>query len=189
MITIITATYNSAKTLEHLADSIRGQSYKEVQWIVIDGASTDKTMEIIKQNDDIVSYSLSEPDEGIYDAWNKALIHIKGDWIIFIGSDDELSSPKSLKNAVAQLQSLDNKFEICYGKVTVTSDDEPIYELGKEFNEEQFQIFLSPPHGATFHRREVFEKIGDFDINFKIAGDYDLLMRYFICGGKFLSIV
>ena len=83
LITIITATYNAAQYLPRTIKSIREQTYENIEWIIIDGNSTDETIELIQQNEDVIDYWMSEPDAGIYDAWNKGISLARGEWIAF----------------------------------------------------------------------------------------------------------
>uniref|UniRef100_UPI0018EAE01E glycosyltransferase n=1 Tax=Aquitalea sp. ASV11 TaxID=2795103 RepID=UPI0018EAE01E len=110
-ITVITSTYNCAEALTKTAESIRCQSYKNIQWIIADGASTDATLSVIKQNSDIVSHWESEPDNGIYDAWNKACRHINGDWVIFIGAGDLFIDKDTVKRVAQTLVQLRNQYK------------------------------------------------------------------------------
>ena len=98
MLSIICPTYNSDKTLQRTLSSIKGQSYQSIELIVVDGGSTDKTLDIIRKNSDIISKFISEPDRGLWDAMNKGLDMISGDWVYFIGSDDYLSSSKVIED-------------------------------------------------------------------------------------------
>ena len=89
-ISIIIATYNAGKTLARCLQSIREEKTNEIELLVIDGGSKDNTLDIINTYQDTIDYSCSEPDKGIYDAWNKGISHAKGDWMMFIGADDYL---------------------------------------------------------------------------------------------------
>src|SRR5699024_5468308 len=97
IITIITSTYNVVQDLQWTIDSIREQTYPNIQWIIADGASTDGTVKMFEANSELIDYWFSEPDTGIYDAWNKALEHVKGDWLQFIGAGDELYGTSTLE--------------------------------------------------------------------------------------------
>ena len=98
-ISIIVAVYNSKKTLQRCIDSVFSQTYPHKELIIIDGGSTDGTVDILRANNDKITYWKSEPDNGIYQAWNKALDHAKSDWICFLGADDYLWKPKVCFNA------------------------------------------------------------------------------------------
>ena len=87
-ISIITSTYCAAACLPRVIESIRAQTFDDFEWIVIDGASTDDTVDILRQNEDVIDYWMRESDKGIYDAWNKGLPHVRGTWVLFLGADD-----------------------------------------------------------------------------------------------------
>lgn len=122
IITIITSTYNVAQDLHWTIDSITGQSYPYIQWIVADGASKDGTVDILKQHSDVIDYWFSEPDTGIYDAWNKALEHVQGDWVQFIGAGDELFESQTLERAAVHLKEAYPTYDLVYGKVMHISE-------------------------------------------------------------------
>jgi cellulose synthase/poly-beta-1,6-N-acetylglucosamine synthase-like glycosyltransferase len=88
LITIITSTYNAAEYLPRTIKSVREQTYTNIEWIIVDGNSKDNTVELIRQNEDVIDYWVSEPDSGIYDAWNKGVSLANGDWIAFLGAGD-----------------------------------------------------------------------------------------------------
>jgi len=102
MITVITATFNAANTISEAMQSIRSQTYPNIEWIVIDGGSTDGTVQILTTNEDIVDYWSSEADSGIYDALNKGIDRAQGDWILFLGADDRLAKDDVIEKIFAQ---------------------------------------------------------------------------------------
>lgn len=102
LITIITSTFNAGEQLRFTAQSIKNQTYPHIQWIIVDGKSSDNTIDIIEELGELVSVWFSEKDSGIYDAWNKALKYAKGDWIQFIGAGDELAEADTLEK-IAQI--------------------------------------------------------------------------------------
>ena len=122
LITIITATFNAAEYLPYTIRSIRAQEYENIQWIVVDGASKDGTVDLLKENEDVIDYWMSEPDEGIYDAWNKACLHVRGEWIQFIGAGDELASTTVLTQMSEFLVNAYPDHEIVYGKIQYLSE-------------------------------------------------------------------
>ena len=182
LISIITATYNAALYLPILISSIREQTHKSFEWIVMDGNSTDETVEILQANSDVVDYWKSEPDKGIYSAWNKALRHASGEWICFLGADDYLWSNDALARVAAVLKTLPEETQIAYGQVMLLGlDDAPLYAVGGPYELKPGQrvdvMGLLPPHPGLMHRRAVFEARRGFDESFRIAGDTDLLVR------------
>jgi len=182
VISIITATFNASPHLQKLIDSIRSQkNFKEIEWIVMDGGSKDGTVSILKANSDFITFWLSEPDSGIYNAWNKALIHARGEWICFLGADDYLWSNDALTKMVSALNALPVETQIAYGQVMLLSADNlPIYAIGASMSTKPRQrpkVLGLPPHTGLMHRRTVFEMRGGFDETFRIASDTDLLVR------------
>ncbi|MGP9688743.1 glycosyltransferase family 2 protein [Psychrobacter sp. AOP22-C1-C5] len=177
IITIITSTYNVASDLHWTIDSIRNQSYPNLQWIIVDGNSTDGTIEILKEHDDIIDYWFSEPDTGIYDAWNKALEYIKGDWVQFIGAGDELYEKHTLEKVANYLKDAYPKYELAYGQVMHISEKERKELCVSGGPWEKYRGKWStyvrpeiPDHPSIYHHRCLFERY-DFDSNFKISAD------------------
>lgn len=180
LITVIVAIYNGARTLQQCIDSIAQQSYPAKELIVIDGASTDGTVGILKQNMEKISHWVSEPDRGIYDAWNKGLAQAKGEWICFLGADDYFWERQVLVQVSEQLVSLPEKIRVAYGQVMLLNNDGARqYPIGEPWEKikERFKQFMCIPHPGAMHRRSLFELHGYFDDSFCIAGDYELLLR------------
>lgn len=180
LISVITAAFNAAQYLPDTIRSIRAQSYPDFEWIVIDGGSTDTTVDLLKANDDIIDYWLSEPDRGIYSALNKGLIQAKGEWICILGADDFLWDAQALAQMGEQLQKLPARVRVAYGQVMLISvDGKIIHAIGEPWENvsERFKQVMCIPHQATMHRRSLFEQHGLFDESFRIAGDYEMLLR------------
>lgn len=180
LISVVTATYNAARFLPDTIRSIRAQSYPNIEWIVIDGGSTDATLDLLKANDDIIDYWLSEPDRGIYSAWNKGLGQAKGEWICFLGADDFFLDFQVLDRMAIQLEKVPANIRVVYGQVMLVSvDGETLGPIGEPWQniKERFYQFMYIPHQGVMHRRSLFEKHGKFDESFRIAGDYELLLR------------
>lgn len=180
LITIITSTFNAAGHLFNAVKSIREQSYDCVEWIVVDGASQDGTLDILRQNEDVIDYWVSEPDEGIYDAWNKGILHATGDWILFLGADDYLWTQDVLQKMAAVLDSAYPACRVVYGKVALVNQaGEGIYFSGASWQRvrNRFRSVMCLPHTALFHHRDLFRVHGEFDTSFRISGDYEFLLR------------
>jgi glycosyltransferase involved in cell wall biosynthesis len=181
-ITIITSTYNAVNDLDKTIDSIRSQTYKNIQWIIIDGKSTDGTVELIKKNENIIDFWLSEKDKGIYDAWNKGTKQIKGEWVIFLGAGDILYSNNVISAMSSHLSLAFPKYSLVYGKVQVLNDESKIvaewgepWELIKN-KTESIRLAL-PPHPGSFLHASFFKASNYiFPTNLKIAGDSHSLM-------------
>jgi hypothetical protein len=179
-ISIVVATYNSGRHLAACLESITRQDFRSFELIVIDGGSTDDTLEIADRYRDRIAYLVSEPDRGIYHAWNKALAVLRGTWVLFIGSDDRLASPGVLGAAVPWLESADSSTRIVYGSIRLTDDGRDTGQvLGLPWSEARplLRSWMSIPHPATFHHRALFRDHGVFDESFAIAGDYEFVLR------------
>lgn len=179
-ISVIVAVYNGAKTLQQCIDSVAQQSYQNVELIVIDGGSKDGTVELLKANQEKINYWVSEPDRGIYNAWNKALSHASGDWVCFLGSDDFFWDVKVLERMVAALSELSPDVRVAYGQIMLLDQyGQSLYPVGEPWErvKEEFKQVMSIPHPGSMHRRSLFLENGYFDELFRIAGDYELLLR------------
>ena len=180
LITIIVSNLNGSKTLQQCVDSVANQTYKNAELIVIDGGSSDGSVDLLKQNANKISYWVSEKDNGIYSAWNKGLQYATGEWICFLGADDFLWDDRSLEVMSKTLISISSDCYVAYGQVMLlTKDSQPIYQIGKPWPKvkNQFTKFMSIPHPGLMHRNLLFKKNGNFDESFSIAGDYELLLR------------
>jgi glycosyltransferase involved in cell wall biosynthesis len=179
-ITIIVACLNNAKTLLQTIDSVANQTYQNAELIVIDGGSSDGSVDLLKESSEKITYWISEPDKGIYNAWNKGLQQATGDWICFLGADDFLWDDQALEDMSKTLTCISSDYYLAYGQVMLlTKESQPLYPIGKPWPKvkNQFTKFMSIPHPGLMHRHELFKKNGNFDESFRIAGDYELLLR------------
>lgn len=175
---IIIATYNAAQTLQRCLDSIRLQKNEEVELILVDGDSSDSTLDIIRFNVDIVDYFISEEDRGIYDAWNKGIEASHGEWILFLGADDILCPDAILKYTKVLSDMTDHSIEYISACVNyVDSSDGVFCKLGSPWRWIEFSKSMTVAHVASLHKRSLFNDIGLFDLNYKICADYELLTR------------
>ena len=194
LISVIVAVYNGAKTLQRCIDSVSEQTYPNKELIIIDGGSIDGTIEIIKSNQEKITYWKSEPDNGIYNAWNKALDHVRGDWICFLGCDDYLWKNDVFEEITPHLIKAESQnIRMVYGQVArVTKNDEISCIDGFSWEYTWRSIIIDGictfTHQGMFHHRSLFELYGRFDESFQIAGDYELLVRAFKDGGDALFI-
>ena len=180
LISIIIAVFNGSKTLRQCIDSVVQQTYPNKQLIIIDGGSKDGTVDLLKANDEQIGYWISEPDHGIYSAWNKGLAKANGDWICFLGADDFFWDTQVLERMSDQLEKLPAAIRVAYGQIMLLSEEsESLYPVGESWQKikERFMQIPSMPHPGTMHRRSLFEQHGRFDESFRIAGDYELLLR------------
>lgn len=180
LISVIVAVYNGQATLQQCLDSVISQTYAKVELVVIDGGSTDSTPKILETNAQHLAYWVSEPDRGIYNAWNKALARATGEWICFLGADDFLWDTQVLARMAEQLVLVPSGIRVVYGQIMLLGqDDQPLFTLGQPWGEvrTRFKQEMCIPHPAVMHRRSFFEKHGLFDESFRIAGDYQCLLR------------
>ena len=191
IITIITSTYNVVRDLQWTMDSIREQTYPNIQWIIADGASTDGTVAILEANSELIDYWFSEPDTGIYDAWNKALEYVKGDWVQFIGAGDELYETNTLEKVASHLKDAYPNYELVYGQVVHISEKgrKELYVSGEPWDHYQGKWEGNrpklPPHPAIFHKNNLFKE-NSFNTEFSIVADSHFLMQNL--HGSFLYI-
>lgn len=180
LVSVVVATFGSMETLDCCIDSIARQTYSHKELIVIDGGSTDGTVEILKRNSERISYWISEPDRGIYHAWNKALLRARGEWICFLGADDHLWDKHVLTRMAGALANLPPDIRVVYGQIMLLNKSgERLYAIGEPWErlKQQFLRSMCIPHPGLMHRRSLFEQHGGFDESFRIAGDYELLLR------------
>lgn len=178
LISIITVVFNGEKYLEETIQSVINQTYDNVEYIIIDGGSTDKTVDIIKKYEDKIDYWVSERDNGISDAFNKGVKVAKGDYINFQGDGDGFASPDVLEKVFQGINSKEDIF--------VSARISRIDEDGKEifsskhienFDKKSLLFKMSLPHQGLFTHKSYFEKYGLFDINNTFCMDYEHLLR------------
>lgn len=185
LVTIITATFNAAEHLPRTIRSIRELSYGNVEWIVIDGNSSDKTVELIRQNEDVIDYWISEADGGIYDAWNKGVLLASGDWIAFLGAGD-CYSPCAISDYVEAISASSISPELISSRVRlVDSEGKSLRVWGAPFEWQVFMKYMTIAHPGAFHSKSLFEKHGLFDTTYSSAADYEFLMR---CGSSLRAL-
>lgn len=177
LVSIIISTLNSEEYLEKSLISSINQTYSNKEIILIDCLSKDDTYKIIQKYSKYIKYSISEKDTGIYNAWNKGLKKSCGDWICFIGSDDEWYSNDSLELLVKS-SVLDNDINFVSGKIyIIDKNDNFISTMGKEWNVQNIKNNITIGHPGSLHKKSLFEKYGLFDESYKICGDYEFLIR------------
>jgi glycosyltransferase involved in cell wall biosynthesis len=179
-ISVITVCFNSAKTIGHTLRSVREQTYKDIEHIIVDGGSSDLTMDVISSDGAHVSILVSERDKGIYDAMNKGIALASGDVIGFINADDFYAAPTVLENVVAAFDK--SGADSSYGDLCYVNQTDPTrivrYWRSKDFVPGSFEAGWCPPHPTFFVRRSVYQRLGGFDLSFKIAADFELMARY-----------
>lgn len=181
LITIITVVLNSAETITDTINSVLSQSYQNVEHIIIDGGSTDGTLEIIDSNRKHFAHVLSEPDTGIFDAMNKGISLSSGNVIGFLNSDDIFYNNNILDMVADTLGG--TEYEACYGDLVYVEprDLQTIvrYYSSKKFRPDRLAYGLMPAHPTLYLRRELLERLGGFKASYAIAGDFELVARIF----------
>ena len=180
-ISLITVTYNCENTLEDTFRSVKEQKCQELEYIVIDGGSTDKSVEIIERYGEIITFWSSSPDEGIYDAMNKGLKKATGDYVGFLHADDIFFSANTLTKLMSELK--EHNPDVLYGDLEYvnSADTNKVIRRWKscEFSSELLGKGWMPPHPTIYVKHDVIRKTGFFDTSFRIAADYDYILRLF----------
>ena len=181
-VSIITITYNSAKTLENTLRSVQAQTFRNIEHIIIDGASTDGTQDLIARYRDRLAVVVSEPDNGIYDAINKGLRLATGDIIGILNSDDVLADPTTIETIVRKLE--ETGADIAYGDLLYCTDTSKLdtvvrYWRSNIFRPKELRWGWMPPHPTLYIRREAYLAVGEYDTQFRISADYDFILRLF----------
>lgn len=178
-ISIITAVYNNKNQIVEAIESVLNQSYHDIEYIVIDGASTDGTTEIIRSYGDKISKFVSEPDKGIYDGLNKGIHQASGDVICFLHSDDFYLHDQVIEMVVEYFQK--NDCDGVYGDLIYVNknhtDKVVRYWKSGRFEYKNLKKGWMPPHPAFFIKREIYDKFGCFDADFKISADYNFMLK------------
>ena len=180
LISVVIATRNSAATLARALDSIFGQTFAGREVLVIDGASTDGTVDLLRRYAPRLAHWESEPDRGLYHAFNKGVARAQGEWLYFLGSDDYLWDATVFERMAPHLARAHPAHRVVYAHASFISESgETLELLGKPW-EEYRRPFLQGfmiPHQATFQHRSLFEVHGGFDESYRIGGDYELVLR------------
>ena len=179
-ISIITIAWNSGKSIGDAIKSVVSQTYPDIEYIIVDGLSKDNTMEVVKSFGTKVTKSVSERDKGIYDALNKGIAMAEGDVIGFMHSDD-LFADEFVIEKVAKLFE-ESGADSIYGDLEYVykNDTSKVLRYWKsgKFSLRNLKMGWMPPHPTLYIKREVYQKYGGFDISFKIAADYDSMLRF-----------
>ncbi len=179
-ISLITISYNSESSIGDTIDSVLEQDYNNIEYIIVDGNSSDRTMEIVRSYENKISKSISEPDEGLYDALNKGIGMATGEVVGFIHSDDILAGPDILSKIAKTFK--EKETDSIYGDLVYvykqdTSKILRYWKAGK-FSRAKIKNGWMPPHPSFYVKREVYQKYGGFDTSFRIAADYDSILRF-----------
>lgn len=177
-VTVITVVLNGAETLPATIDSISEQDYPALEYIVVDGGSSDGTLEIVNQRRDRVDTLITGPDSGIAEAMNKGLAQATGDLVLFLHADDRFADAHALNRAMARVSDLEHiwAFDILFGE-----GDEQFRATPRPFN--TWVRFKNPlPHQGVICPRRLLDQLGGFDQSFRIDMDYDFWLRAYLAG-------
>lgn len=175
LVSVITVIFNGLPYIEGCLESVLRQDYPSLEHIVIDGGSTDGTIDLLRRYDDQIAFWQSEPDRGVYDAWNKGLREARGEWICFVGADDEL-----LPGAVsAYMELAANNLEAEYlcSKVRWVHPDGYSRTVGGPWEWRRFSRYMCTAQVGSMHRRTLFGRLGNYDLSYRIVADYEFLLR------------
>lgn len=179
-VSIITVVLNGVETIEDCIKSIIRQTHQDIEYVIIDGGSTDGTIDVIKKYRDKISSWMSEPDKGIYDAMNKGIKVVTGEIIGILNSDDIYTNDSVIETVVKTIN--EKKVDACYGDLVYV--DKPNtnkiirYWRSCEYQEGLFSKGWVPPHPTFFVKKLVYETYGLFDLNFTLAADYEIMFRF-----------
>ena len=177
-ISVITVCLNAAETIADTIDSIRRQSHPDIEYIVVDGGSTDGTLSIIEQNRDVVSVLSSGPDNGMYDAANKGISSAKGEVVGMLNADDFYADDDVLKDVAL---SMADGSDAAYGNLHYVDRDHPQTIkrnwVSGRYQKNSFKFGWMPPHPTFFLRKSAYDSFGSFRSDFESAADYELMLR------------
>lgn len=175
-LSIIIATWNAARTFERCLRSIIGQDFTDWELLVADCASIDGTVALIRRHESQIAWWQSQKDGGIYDAWNKALVHARGEYICFLGADDAWADPSALTRLYAAIKTEKYDLVTSRGLIFNPATDKEI-NFGSAWDYQRIGRRMVVCHPGLLHRRSLFERYGMFDTRYRIAGDLDFLLR------------
>jgi len=178
-VSIITSVWNNKNTIEDAIKSVLSQTYKDIEYIVVDGGSSDGTIDVIKKYENKISTFVSEKDKGIYDGLNKGVELANGDIIAFLHSDDIYANENIIQDVVNMFEN--NDIDSIYGDLVYVdkNDTSKIFRYWKsgKYSFKKLCNGWMPPHPTFFVKKEFYDKYGKFDLEFGIAADYDFMLR------------
>lgn len=178
LVSVITVVFNGKRFLEETIASVQAQTHPRVEHWLIDGGSTDGTVEIIRRHEARLAGWISEPDQGIADAFNKGVARARGDYILFLNADDALARPAALADLVAAAQARDWP-DVVYGDITLHEPETGalMYRVSEPYSRERMLDGNVLTHPSMLMHRRYFEKYGRFDISYRVCMDYELFLR------------
>jgi glycosyltransferase len=179
-LSIITATWNSAKTVGATLQSLAHQTFQNYESIIVDGASSDGTLDVVRSSGIKIGKIVSERDKGIYDALNKGIALASGDYVGFLHSDDVLASPTSLERLVECIAVKNPDAVYADLQYVDRANINKIVRYWKSgsYHRDRLKSGWMPPHPTFYMRKDLYAKLGGFNLTYKISADYDSLIRY-----------
>jgi glycosyltransferase involved in cell wall biosynthesis len=178
-VSLLTVVYNGEKHIEDCVKSIICQTYNDIEYIVIDGGSTDSTLSILEKYKSSIDCFISEKDKGMYDALNKGINLATGDIIGILNADDMLAAKDVISNIVSCFKS--NNSDAVYGNLNyIHPEDNQIIRkwVSKQFTKRDIELGWMPAHPTLYIKRELFNRFGNYSLDFGTAADYELMLRY-----------
>lgn len=187
LISVITVCFNAMATLQNASDSLSRQEFDNFEWVVVDGASKDGTVDWLTEHRDRMAAFVSEPDNGIYDAMNKALRLARGEWVFFLNADDRLVDPQVLADVAPILSTTPGDIGLVYGNARYTDGKR---EWPRDFGwvSSRNLVYGDLCHQVIFARRSLFRSVGEFDVTLRFNADFDWLLRVLRSGAGMLHL-
>ena len=181
-ISIITAVLNDSLKIEDTLKSVACQDYPSVEHVIIDGGSTDGTLDIAKRYSGSKSRLISGKDRGVYDAMNRGIELSTGDWLFFLNSGDVFYDSSVLSNVAKHMH---KRYDLIYGNVMLYNPDNDTASIRKNKRFSRFSLLRRTiSHQAVFFNRSLFNELGGYDLTYPIKSDYELILRYYFSGGR-----
>ncbi|MDX2464379.1 MAG: glycosyltransferase family 2 protein [Porticoccus sp.] len=189
-VTIITVCFNSERTINGTIESVLSQTYDNIEYIIVDGNSTDGTMDVVNNYIDDIDIVVSEPDKGIYDAMNKGLSLASGDVIGILNSDDFYTYKDVIKRVVEQFSQYPDS-DIVFGDVVfvdpLNTDKIVRFYNSRRFKPWKLRFGWMPPHPATFIKKDTYNSSGQYSLDYKISADYEMFVRLLMVNSGVIS--
>lgn len=185
-VSVITTCFNSSKTIRDTIESVLAQTHSDVEHVIVDGASSDDTMKIVNEYHASFGAVISEPDKGLYDAMNKGVNAANGDIIGILNSDDFFED-KEVIEKIVEVFEISTPPDLVFGDVAFVRPGD-LNTVSRKYRAAHFRPWKlrfgwMPPHPATFVRKELYEKVGKYRLDMKIAADYEMFVRWLLVNG------
>lgn len=181
-LSIITVVLNSIQFIEESINSVVSQTYNDIEYIIIDGGSTDGTLDIIDKYCEDIDILVSEPDNGIYDAMNKGISLATGEWVLMLNADDYLIDDQVIEKVIP---SLTDSSDLIYGTALMKFEDNGFFEnYSTVLSLKNLSRGKVPPHMAVFAKRSIVKELGGYDTSYRLVADFDFYVRFLLGGYK-----